>query len=63
MTETKKDAKPEVAKTHDDGRKDDHLGDSHPRPQGHKHGDGWDVELQKRAKFLKDNPFKPYEDK
>jgi hypothetical protein len=47
----------------DDGRKVDQLGDSHPRPQGAKHGDENEVELKARAKFLKDNPVTLESDK
>jgi hypothetical protein len=64
MTEKKTEHKDDVVKTGppvdervDDGRKDDHLADSHPRPQGALHGDEHEVELRKRAKFLRDNPF------
>jgi hypothetical protein len=46
----------------DDDRKVDHAGEHHPRPQGAKHGDGHEVELKARAKFLRDNAFRPEAD-
>lgn len=63
MTEKKEPAKeavktgPPVDDRVDDGRKVDDSS-AGPRPQGAKHGDEHQVELNRRAKFLKDNPWK-----
>lgn len=62
MTEKKDAEKTTAVKTGppvddrvDDGRKTDD-GSAGPRPQGAKHGDEHEVELKRRAQFLRDNP-------